>query len=84
MKLSTKYAFLLILVFQTTAMVLVLRYSRKLNVSQSTKYITMTTIFLAELVKLVTSFTFIHLESSKVFSVAFFCCFGYSLKQPCL
>lgn len=49
-----KYASLFVLVLQTTACVLVLRYSRRYSDKKSGNYISSTAIFLAELCKLVT------------------------------
>lgn len=49
-KLFLKYGVLLLITFQTTILVLVLRYSRK-NSNQNARYFNSTAVFLSELFK---------------------------------
>ena len=57
-----KYASLFVLVLQTTACVLVLRYSRRYHDKKSGNYISSTAIFISELCKLVTCFVILFFQ----------------------
>ena len=62
-----KYASLFVLVLQTTACVLVLRYSRRFGDKKSGNYISSTAIFISELCKLVTCFVILFLQQGMRF-----------------
>jgi len=61
-----KYASLVVLILQTTALVLILRYSRTMQV-EGPRYLSSTAIVTAEIIKIVTCLFVLFWEHSKFY-----------------
>ena len=82
MSANLKYLSLGILVFQTTSLVLTMRYSRTLK-EEGPRYLSSTAVVVAELLKIMACVLLVYKDSSRYlgFFVGFFCfCFFLSLK----
>lgn len=81
MSANLKYLSLGILVFQTTSLVLTMRYSRTLK-EEGPRYLSSTAVVVAELLKIMACILLVYKDSSKFFSFLFlsrcnlFNCFG--------